>query len=112
VPLLPSLLDQASVVLHHRSMASGLSFPNPRRIVTGHNDKGEAIVVADSEVESVPIMGGICNFAVLWETHNFPTTDNNEFDDPIKKTTESLSNQNGVVLRVVDFPARTKTVRL
>jgi hypothetical protein len=46
----------------------------------------------------------------LWETHNFPTTDNNEFDDPIKKTTESLSNENGVVLRVVDFPAKTKTV--
>lgn len=87
-----------------------MNFPNPRRIVTGHNDKGEAIVVADSEIEQVPILGGICSFAVLWETHNFPTTDNDKFDDPIKKTTESLSNQNGVVLRVVDFPAKTKTV--
>lgn len=92
-------------------MASEMTFPDPRRIVTGHNDKGEAIVVADSEIESVPILGGICSFAVLWETHNFPTTDNNEFDDPVKKTTESLSNENGVVLRVVDFPAKTKTVR-
>jgi hypothetical protein len=90
-------------------MALNMGFPNPRRIVTGHNDAGEAIVVADSEIEPAPILG-VCNFAVLWETHNFPTTDNNEFDDPIKKTTESLSNENGVVLRVVDFPAKTKTV--
>ena len=92
-------------------MALNMGFPNPRRIVTGHNDKGEAIVVADSEIEPAPILG-ICNFAVLWETHNFPTTDNDYFDDPIRKTTESLSNQNGVVLRVVDFPAKTKTVGL
>jgi len=89
-------------------MALNMGFPNPRRIVTGHDDKGEAIVVADSEIEPAPILG-LCNFAVLWETHDFPTTDNNEFDDPIKKTTESLSNQNGVVLRIVDFPAKTKT---
>ena len=90
-------------------MALDMGFPDPRRIITGHNDKGEAIVVADSTIKPSPILG-ICKFAVLWETHGVPTTANNTFEDPALKTTESLSNDDGVVLRVVDFPARTKNV--
>ena len=49
------------------------------------------------------------SFAVLWETHEFPAT-NNDFKDPITTKTESLSNKDGVVLRVVDIPANTVTV--
>jgi hypothetical protein len=90
-------------------MSLELGLPDPRRIVTGHDEKGEAIVVADSTIKPTPILG-VCNFAVLWETHGFPTTANDSFDDPILKTTQSLSNKDGVVLRVVDFPANTKTV--
>ena len=84
-------------------------FPSPRRIVTGHNSQGEATVVADSEIEQTPIMNGLCNFAVLWETRQFPS-DVGDFVDPLKEQTQSLSNKSGVVLRVVDFPPNTKTV--
>ncbi|GAM44107.1 hypothetical protein TCE0_060f19464 [Talaromyces pinophilus] len=83
-------------------------FPDPRRIVTGHDDKGRSIVVADSTIscEPTPIK---CNFAVLYETHKFPAS-NNEWVDPTTTRTADLSNKDGVVLRVVDFPPNTATI--
>lgn len=82
--------------------------PDPRRIVTGHNDEGRAIVVADGTVpcEPTPVK---CNFAVLYETHQFPAS-NDGWVDPLKDRTKSLANDSGVVLRVVDFPPKTETV--
>jgi hypothetical protein len=84
--------------------------PDPRRIVTGHNESGRSIVVADNIVpcEPTPIN---CNFAVLYETHQFPAS-NDEWVDPIQDKTKSLANDKGVVLRVVDFPPHTETVRI
>lgn len=84
-------------------------FPNPRRIVTGHDDHGKAIVVADSLIPCEPTKIK-CNFAVLYETHQFPES-NDKWIDPTKSRTTDLANKKGVVLRVVDFPPRTKTVR-
>ncbi|KAM3447730.1 hypothetical protein MY3296_008422 [Beauveria thailandica] len=75
--------------------------PHPRRVVTGHDDASKSIFVEDSTVKAVPVADTI-NFAVLYETHEFPA-DNGEWKDPIKNRTESLANKDGVVLRVVDF---------
>ncbi|KAF2500454.1 hypothetical protein BU16DRAFT_578406 [Lophium mytilinum] len=82
--------------------------PDPRRIVTGHNAAGRAIVVADSTVPCEPTTID-CNFAVLYETHEFPAS-LDTWEDPITARTKSLANDKGVVLRVVDFPANTKTI--
>lgn len=83
-------------------------FPDPRRIVTGHNDSGKSIVVADGTIpcEPTPVK---CNFAVLYETHQFPAS-LDTWEDPILARTKSLANDKGVILRVVDFPANTETV--
>jgi len=84
-------------------------FPSPRRIVTGHNHQGDSIVVADSPIPCVPIANNQANFAVLWETREFPVN-NDVFNDPTAKVTESLANKDGVVLRVVDIPGNTVTM--
>ncbi|KAJ5099950.1 hypothetical protein N7532_006951 [Penicillium argentinense] len=83
-------------------------FPHPRRIVTGHDDHGNAIIVADSLIPCQPT-NIKCNFAVLYETHQFPES-NDKWIDPTKSRTTDLANEKGVVLRVVDFPPRTKTI--
>ena len=83
-------------------------FPHPRRIVTGHDSSGNSIVVKDSEIECKPTPVK-CNFAVLWETNTFPSN-NNDDADPAEAKTESLVNDKGVILRVVDFPPKTETV--
>ena len=84
-------------------------FPDPRRIVTGHSAEGKAIVVADGTVPCLPTEVK-CNFAVLYETYKFPENQD-KFEDPIEKRTGSLANKDGVILRIVDIPAHTETVR-
>ncbi|KAL6904172.1 hypothetical protein GGI43DRAFT_421637 [Trichoderma evansii] len=74
-------------------------FPDPRRIVTGHNSEGRAVVVADSPIPCVPTPTG-ANFAVLYETNRFPAS-NDEWIDPTKTRTTDLSNQKGIILRVM-----------
>ena len=83
-------------------------YPDPRRIVTGHDEEGNSIVLKDSQIPCVPVMTK-ANFAVLWETHGFPVS-NNGNEDPIEKRTQSLANSDGVVLRIVDIAANTETV--
>lgn len=83
-------------------------YPHPRRVVTGHDENGHAVFVADSRVPCLPVAIN-CNFAVLYETHEFPVS-NDGWEDPILKKTESLANHTGIVLRCVDFKPNTKTV--
>ncbi|KAJ2981578.1 hypothetical protein NQ176_g1935 [Zarea fungicola] len=78
-------------------------FKDPRRIVTGHNPEGKSIVVADGPVRCETIKDG-AGFAVLYETHEFPVS-NEGWEDPILHRTKNLANSQGVVLRVVDIPA-------
>ena len=84
-------------------------FPHPRRIITGHNASGESTVIKDSQIPCLPTAIK-CNFAVLYETHKFPASNDEPFVDPAEERTASLANDSGVVLRVVDFPARTETL--
>lgn len=83
-------------------------FEDPRRIVTGHNSEGKSIVVADGPVRCETIKDG-AGFAVLYETYEFPVS-NDRWDDPIKNRTKNLANSQGVVLRVVDIPAGAVSV--
>ena len=82
--------------------------PDPRRIVTGHSADGKAIVVDDRKVACQP-SGIKCNFAVMYETHQFPE-EQSTWVDPIENRTTNLANSNGIVMRIVDFPPHTKTV--
>lgn len=83
-------------------------FKDPRRIVTGHNPEGKSIVVADGPVRCETIKDG-AGFAVLYETHEFPVS-NEGWEDPILHRTKNLANSQGVVLRVVDIPAGAVSV--
>lgn len=83
-------------------------FPHPRKIVTGHNPDGAAVVVDDCEIPCVPTAMN-ANFAVPYETHQFPES-NDKWIDPIETRTTDLSNNKGIVLRVVDIPPNTETV--
>jgi hypothetical protein len=83
-------------------------FPDPRRVVTGHDENGNAILAKDSlfPMQPTPLNA---DFAVLWETHQFPAS-NDGFQDPTEQRTMSLANEKGVILRVVDFKPKYNTV--
>ncbi|UNI15983.1 hypothetical protein JDV02_002464 [Purpureocillium takamizusanense] len=82
--------------------------PDPRRVVTGHDEAGNAIFVADSLAHMAPTSVE-CDFTVLYETHQFPAS-NDVWEDPMLTRTMNLANEKGLVLRCVDFKPNTKTL--
>ncbi len=92
VRIVPDLPDSAKVpsAIAHMCRLTMPLFPHPRRVVTGHDESGRAIVVSDSEIPSLPVPVN-CNFAVLYETFEFPCS-NDEWKDPIIDRTR-VSNE-------------------
>ncbi|KIJ32047.1 hypothetical protein M422DRAFT_70720 [Sphaerobolus stellatus SS14] len=50
--------------------------PNPRRIVTGHDESGKAIISMDDEVEVMDQWQGVIRGAKIWTNQHIPTKDN------------------------------------
>jgi quercetin dioxygenase-like cupin family protein len=79
-----------------------------RRVVTGHNAKGEAIVLTDDEVVGQSVLGGEAEFAVIWKTTTNPV-DNDDATDRAAEPT-GLTQENGTLLRVVHMPPGMRSV--
>lgn len=72
-----------------------------RRVVTGHDRDGLAIIRSDTVFEPRPVTGGIASFAKLWTTATSPADNTDEDDGAQRKT--GLTCPGGTVLRFVDF---------
>ena len=83
-----------------------LAVPPPvRRIITGHNSEGMAIVLEDNVViprDAAPI--GTGQFSDLFWTDNFPANNNEEFKDVIKAHVNEIVSPGGSAFRTVDIP--------
>ena len=76
-----------------------------RRIVTGHNDQGKAIISSDSStptVYQIPSVPGIV-FHEVWGTQQTPAIIAND-DDPTLASVTLQPARNGTKIRVVDIP--------
>jgi mannose-6-phosphate isomerase-like protein (cupin superfamily) len=75
---------------------------NIRRVVTGHDKNGKAIVEIDetSTAQKNPRPGA--EYFELWSTSDGFPIDNNHFSDPVKNKI-GTSIDNGTVFRVVKF---------
>ena len=88
-----------------------MSFP-PRRVVTGHDETGRAVVTSDELVDNgVSRRPGHRSF-VLWTTDKVPAEASAEA--PLDLTTLNRSLANGTVFRIVEYapgvaPARHQT---
>ena len=76
-----------------------------RRVVTGHDENGKAVVVSDAEATNIVRPGHRPGVAIhnLWLLNSSPA----EIFGPENTTTETiglLPPQNGSVFRVIDFP--------
>lgn len=76
-------------------------FPAIRRIVTGHNDQGRAIIRSDTRFPSEPIALGGAEFALIWTTASVPADNNDEADG--RERDAGLTINHGSVIRIVDF---------
>jgi quercetin dioxygenase-like cupin family protein len=78
-----------------------------RRIVTGHNDKAEAVVKIDEVMEPEVIRGAAALFTKVWTTDTSPADNNDDFDGAERET--GLVCPGGTVLRFVDMPPGSRS---
>jgi quercetin dioxygenase-like cupin family protein len=72
-----------------------------RRVVTGHDKNGKAIVAIDEQVKNAASGRPGAMAAVVWTTTGFPVDNGGNEDTSGRKVGTTLDN--GTVLRVVEF---------
>jgi quercetin dioxygenase-like cupin family protein len=72
-----------------------------RRVVTGHDAKGNARVVIDEIAKNVAATRPGANAAVIWTSEGFPVNNDGNADTSGRQVGTTLDN--GVVFRVVSF---------
>src|SRR5499427_1020857 len=72
-----------------------------RRIVTGHDKNGRAIVSIDEPVKNVAQTRPGAQAAVIWTSEGFPVDNDGSADTSARKVGTTL--ENGTVFRVVSF---------
>jgi quercetin dioxygenase-like cupin family protein len=72
-----------------------------RRVVTGHNESGRAIVAFDETTTNVVSGRPGAQMSVIWTTQGFPVSNDDSDDASRRQTGTTLDN--GSVFRVVSF---------
>lgn len=93
------MADQTAVIPHVRPRVAPI-----RRIITGHDQKGRAIIVSDENCPHVDSILGLENFATteLWKT--VVPADNAAPGDPVSLPHRIAPPDGNAVLRIVEFP--------
>lgn len=76
-------------------------FPAIRRVVTGHDARGLAVISCDGAFRSEPIASGGADFALVWTTASVPVDNNDDTDG--RERDAGLTINQGSVIRIVDF---------
>lgn len=80
--------------------------PPVRRVVTGHDAAGKAVVIDDKAIDPVAIPSGDAAFALIWTTATAPVDNDDATDGATREV--GLALPGGSVLRVVDMlPGKT-----
>ena len=71
-----------------------------RRVVTGHDANGKAIVTIDEPLSGRSMRSGV-TAAVAWTSEGFPVDNNGEADEAKRQT--GTTHANGTVFRIIEF---------
>lgn len=72
-----------------------------RRVVTGHDPRGRAVVRSDDQFPTRRIPSGDADFALIWTSATVPADSNDETDGRLRDA--GLTLRGGSVIRVVDM---------
>ncbi len=72
-----------------------------RRVVTGHDNQGDAIFTSDNQYETLVIPSGDAAMATIWTTTSVPADLNDETDGRERDAGTTLKG--GSVIRIVDM---------
>src|SRR5262245_10005464 len=86
---------------HHQHTGRPRMSLTLRRVVTGHDKDGRAIVTIDEIAKNVAQTRPGANAAVIWTSEGFPVDNDDDADTSGRKVGTTLAN--GTVFRVVSF---------
>jgi quercetin dioxygenase-like cupin family protein len=72
-----------------------------RRVITGHDANGRAVVTIDEVCKNVASGRPGANACVVWTTDSFPVSNDGSADEGLRKVGTTLKN--GTVLRMIEF---------
>lgn len=72
-----------------------------RRVVTGHDEKGFAVIRSDTQFDPAVVPSGDAAFALVWTAATVPVDNNDETDG--RERDAGLTIHNGSVIRIVDM---------
>jgi len=72
-----------------------------RRVVTGHDENGRAVVQIDEQVKNLVSMRYNAQSSVIWSTGTLPADNNDPQDGAARKV--ATTDPNGTVFRVIEF---------
>jgi mannose-6-phosphate isomerase-like protein (cupin superfamily) len=83
-----------------------------RRIVTGHNAAGRAVIQSDAPPSRVQVVGGDGpTFYEVWNTRETPALIDRASAEPFEAQLTLAPPKNGTRIRVLDIPAETLSMR-
>jgi hypothetical protein len=74
---------------------------NIRRVVTGHNDLGQAVISSDQQFSPENIPSGDAAFSLFWTSPVLPADNNDNTDG--RERDAGLTLKQGSVIRIVDM---------
>jgi hypothetical protein len=84
-----------------------------RRIVTGHDQDGRAVIQSDAPPPRIHEIGGPGGptFVEVWNTREMPVAIDRQSGEPAEPGLVLAPPTNGTRLRVIDFPPETESIR-
>jgi mannose-6-phosphate isomerase-like protein (cupin superfamily) len=84
-----------------------------RRIVTGHDEHGLAVIISDAPPDRVQQIGGPGgpNFIEVWNTRETPAVIDRKSGEPAESGLVLAPPHLGTRLRVIDFPPEGEAIR-
>jgi mannose-6-phosphate isomerase-like protein (cupin superfamily) len=84
-----------------------------RRVVTGHNTKGEAVILEDGPPERVVRIGGDIGpvFYEVWNTRESPARIDRASGEPSESGIVLAPPKNGTRIRVLDIPPEDERIK-
>lgn len=84
-----------------------------RRVVTGHDQEGRAVILSDAPPTRMQQIGGPGGptFFEVWSTHEIPAVIDRQSGEPVESGLVLAPPKGGTRIRVIDFPPEGDAIR-
>jgi hypothetical protein len=75
-------------------------FPDPHRVVSGHNEKGEAVILKNHTCPRYLVHNDEISTVTLWKSDEWPLDCSEPMKDPMDSETAEIAPNGGLIMRM------------